>query len=61
MEGSIIVFLVMLVGVSIFSLIPFALAVRNFSSLSVSARIAGLGPAIIMVIGLLTLGGLLRY
>jgi hypothetical protein len=46
--GTIVVLFLMLVGVGIFSLFLFVRTARSFASLSVPARIAGIGPAIVM-------------
>ena len=59
--GAVLVLLLMLVGVGIFSLFLFVRAARSFASLSVPARIAGIGPAIVMVVGLALLWGFLSY
>ncbi len=59
--NAILVLLLMLCGLGIFSLVLLARTIRAFHSISVSARIAGIGPSVVVVGGLLLLLGFLRY
>jgi hypothetical protein len=59
--SAILVLLVMLGGLGIFSLVLLARTLRAFGSISVPARIAGIGPSVVVVGGLVLLLGFLRY
>jgi hypothetical protein len=52
---------VMLVGTAIFSLLLLIRTLRVFPAISPPARIAGIGPCVVLVAGLVLLVGFLRY
>jgi hypothetical protein len=59
--SAVLVFLVMLLGAAIFSLVLLIRTVKAFPMISAPARIAGIGPCVLLVTGLVLLLGFLRY
>ena len=60
-SSAIITLLIMLMACLIFSLYVLGITVMQYSSLSRMARLAGIGPSLVLAVGLLSLFGLLGY
>jgi hypothetical protein len=59
--SAVLVFLVMLLAVAAFSLVLLIRTCKAFPMISAPARIAGIGPCVLLVTGLVLLLGFLRY
>ena len=59
--STVLVFLVMLLGAAVFSLVLLIRTVKAFPMISAPARVAGIGPSVLLVAGLVLLLGFLRY
>ena len=59
--SAVLALLVMLAATLLFSLYLLAISVQNYSSISVGARIAGIGPSLVLAVALLALFTVLRY
>ena len=59
--SAILAFLLMLGGALLFSLYLLTVTLRQYESLPTAARVAGVGPSVVLAIALLELIGFLRY
>jgi hypothetical protein len=58
---AILLFLVLLAGAAGLSLYLLVVTVRTYRSIALSARLAGIGPSVLLVTALAVLFGMLRY
>jgi len=59
--SAVLVFLAMLLGTAVFSLVLLARTIRVYHTISVAARVAGIAPGVILALGFVLLLGFLRY
>ena len=59
--SAVLALIVMLAATFLFSLYLLAISIQNYKSISVSARIAGIGPSSVFAVALIALFTFLRY